>query len=405
MTTQLHYLAPVRLPTEKAHGLQIVQNCEALAAVGADVTLYPATRFQPPALRGRDIWSVYDVPPGAFGLRYVPTLDVLPLAGGRVNRFAQAAFYLQMVTYSAAVWPMLRGAAPDAAYYSRHPLILTALKRVKPARRLFWEVHSLSADPRKRQVQADLVKAIGGALTVTGHMADMLVDRGVPRDRVMVAPDGFRASRFEGMPSRAEARAAFGLPEDAFMVGYMGRLQTLNMEKGVGDVIQAIARQPERPLHLLLVGGPEDMAAAYGQEWAALDLPPDRFHALGHLPAADVPRALAAFDVNTMPFPWTEHFAYYASPIKLFEYMASGRAIVATDLPSTAEIVRDGETALLVPPSDVDALAAALGRLHDDAPLRDHLAENAHQLAYARYTWQARARAILDFIAGTGDTD
>ena len=140
------------------------------------------------------------------------------------------------------------------------------------------------------------------------------------------------------------------------------------------------------------------MAAAYGQEWRALGLPPERFHALGHLPAAAVPRALAAFDVNTMPFPWTEHFAYYASPIKLFEYMASGRAIVATDLPSTAEIVQDGETALLVPPSDVGALAAALGRLHDDAALRDRLAENARQLVYERYTWAARARAILGFI-------
>jgi glycosyltransferase involved in cell wall biosynthesis len=402
VTVQLHYLAPVRLPTEKAHGLQIVQNCEALAATGAAVTLYPATRIQSPELRGRDIWTVYDVPRAAFGLRYVPTLDVLPLAGGRVNRFAQAAFYLQMVTYSAALWPLLRGAAPDAVYYTRHPLLLSPLKRYKPARRLFWEVHSLSADPRKRQVQAELARQIGGALTVTRHMAEMLIGLGVPPERVLVAPDGFRASRFAGMPSRAEARATYGLPQDAFIVGYMGRLQTLNMDKGVGDVIRAIARQPERPLHLLLVGGPGDMAAAYRAEWQALGLPPERFHALGHLPAAEVPRALAAFDVNTMPFPWTEHFAYYASPIKLFEYMASGRAIVATDLPSTAEIVTHEETALLVPPSNVDALAAALARLHADAALRERLAANARQVVYARYTWAARARAILDFIAAVG---
>ncbi len=399
MTTQLHYLAPVRLPTEKAHGLQIVQNCEALAAEGAAVTLYPATRFQPPELRGRDIWSVYGVPRGVFGLRYVPALDALPLAGGRVNRVAQAAFYLNLATYSAALWPILRGADPDAVYYSRHPLILSALRRHKPARRLFWEVHSLSADSRKRQIQADLVKRIGGALTVTAHMAGMLADLGVPPERVMVAPDGFSAARFAEMPTRAEARAAFGLPEEAFMVGYMGRLHTLNMEKGVGDVIRAIAQERERPLHLLLVGGPDDMAAAYRREWVALGLPPERFHALGQLPAAEVPRALAAFDVNTMPFPWTEHFAYYASPIKLFEYMASGRAIVATDLPSTAEIVQDEETALLVPPADVEALAAALARLQDDPALRERLADQARALAYARYTWRARARAILDFIA------
>jgi len=114
-----------------------------------------------------------------------------------------------------------------------------------------------------------------------------------------------------------------------------------------------------------------------------------------------VPRALAAFDVAAMPFPWTEHFAYYASPVKLFEYMASGRPIVATGLPSTQEILIDGETALLVPPSDVDALAAALARLQDNPPLRARLAENARRLVFERYTWAARAARILAFVQGS----
>jgi len=310
MPPQFHYLAPVRLPTEKAHGLQIVHNCEALARAGADVTLYAATRFQPPELRGRDIWTVYDVPRDAFRLRYVPTLDLLPLAGGRANRVAQAAHYIQMATYSAALWPLLHGADADAVYYSRHPLVLGALRRFKPARRLFWEVHSLSGDERKRRAQADLARAIGGALTVTRHMADVLLEMGVPPERVLVVPDGIRAERFAAIPGQAEARAALGLPPEAFTVGYMGRLHTLNMGKGVDDLIRAIARQPERALHLLLVGGPEDMAAAYRAQWAALGLPAERFHALGQIAAAEVPRALAAFDVAAMPFPWTEHFAY-----------------------------------------------------------------------------------------------
>lgn len=399
MSRQFHYLAPVRMPTEKAHGLQIVQNCHALTRAGADVTLYAATRFQPPELRGRDIWSMYGVPQDSFRLRYVPTLDLLPLAGGRVNRFAQAAFYLQMATYSAALWPLLRSAGADAVYYTRHAVLLPILKRFKPPRRLFWEVHSLSEDPGKRQMQARLAAEIGGVLTVTAHMADMLVALGVPRERVMVAPDGFSAERFAHMPDQRTARAALNLPQDAFIVGYMGRLHTLNMEKGVGDVIRAIAQRPDLPLHLLLIGGPDDMAAAYRAEWLSLGLPAERFHAPGQLPAAEVPQALAAFDVCTMPFPWTEHFAYYASPIKLFEYMASGRAIVATDLPSTAEIVTHGETALLVPPSDVPALAAALADLYENPDLRARLAENARQLAHARYTWEARARAILAFTA------
>ena len=393
---ELHYLANSRLPTEKAHGLQIVHNCEALAA-HATVTLYPARRAQPPELRGLDPWAFYGVPP-TFAIRYVPCLDLLPLLPGQDNALSRAAFYLLTATYLAALPPLLRRAGRDAVFYSRNLLLLAGVRRFKPARRLFWEAHSLAAAPRKRAAQAALAAQIGGVVAVTRHLADRLVAAGLPPERVLVAPDGVRAARFADPPSQAQARAALGLPADAFLVGYMGRLHTLNMGKGVDDLIRAMAALRERPLHLLLVGGPEEMAAAYRAQWLALGLPGSRFHALGQVPAAEVPRALAAFDVAAMPFPWTEHFAYYASPIKLFEYMASGRAILATDLPGIAEVVADGETALLVPPSDVETMAAALARLHDDPALRARLAESARRLVFARYTWAARAQAIVDFI-------
>ena len=397
MPDSLHYVGNIRLPTEKAHGLQIMQNCEAFAR-HLPVTLYPARRIQPPELRGVSPWAYYDVPP-TFTIRYVPCLDLLPLAGGRSNRFSQLLFYAETLTYNAALLAHLRGLSAEAVIYGRHPLVLEAVRRFKPVRRLFWEVHNLSPSPRKRRSQAALARQIGGVITVTRHLADALIDMGVDADRVLVAPDGVRAARFAEMPAQSEAREALGLPRDAFIVGYMGRLHTLHMSKGVDDLIRAIAALPERPLHLLLVGGPEEMVAAYRRQWRDLGLPDAHFHALGQIPAAEVPRALAAFDVAAMPHPWTEYFAYYLSPLKLFEYMASGRAILATALPSTQEVLRDGETGLLVPPSNPDALAAALARLHDDPDLRARLADNARRLVFAQYTWEARARAILDFVA------
>lgn len=396
--THLHYLANVRLPTEKAHGLQIVQNCEALAAF-VPLTLHPARRVQPPALQNApDPWTFYGAA-RTFDIRYTPCVDLLPLLGRQENRLSALAFYLQTATYIAALAWRLRRASADTVYYSRDPLVLSAFRRIKPPRRLFWEAHSLSAAPRKRQMQAELARSLGGVIAVTRKLADDLVALGLPADRVLVAPDGIRTARFAEMPSRKAARAALGLPTDAFIVGYVGRLHTMNMSKGVDDLIRAMAGQPERPLHLLLVGGPEDMAAALRQQWIAAGLPAERFHSLGHVPATEVPRALAAFDAAALPLPWTEHFAYYASPIKLFEYMAAGLPIVATDLPSTAEIVQDGDTALLVPPSDPGALAATLVRLHDDPALCARLGENGRRLAFERYTWDARARSILDFIA------
>jgi glycosyltransferase involved in cell wall biosynthesis len=96
-----------------------------------------------------------------------------------------------------------------------------------------------------------------------------------------------------------------------------------------------------------------------------------------------------------MPFPWTEHFAYAASPIKLFEYMASGRAINASDLPALAGVIQDGESALLVPPGDSAALAKAIQRLRDDPALRARLAHCAQERVFTHYTWDSRARMIL----------
>jgi glycosyltransferase involved in cell wall biosynthesis len=96
--------------------------------------------------------------------------------------------------------------------------------------------------------------------------------------------------------------------------------------------------------------------------------------------------------------PWTEHFAYYASPMKLFEYMASKRAILATTLPSTAEVVTDGESALLVPPGDADALGQAVKRLRDDPALRQRLTQRAYQQVMSHHTWAARTAAILEKV-------
>ncbi len=200
------------------------------------------------------------------------------------------------------------------------------------------------------------------------------------------------------MPDQAAARHEIGWSDEAFIVGYVGRLQTMAMDKGVGVLVEALAQVANDKVGscaLALVGGPDDRAEELRARWRELGQPDAAFLYAGQVAPDRVPRYLSAFDVCAMPFPFTTHFAYYASPIKLFEYMASGRALVASDLPSIAEVVADGESALLTPPSDVQALAAAIRRLRDDSALRQRLAANAQAIVLASYTWDARAQAIL----------
>lgn len=390
----LLYIANARIPTEKAHGLQIMQNCEAFADAGVEVTLWAARRINTPEMNA-DPFTYYDVKRN-FHLRYIPCIDLLPvMTTGWPSRIA---FYLQLGTFTLVACLLALFTRADI-YYSRDPLVLWLLSFVKLRRTLAYEAHRLSAHWPHRRV----VRRVGTVIAITPKLGDDLIALGADPARVLVAHDGIRRERFANTPDQKEARRTVGWPEDAFIVGYVGRLHTLSMDKGLDTLIAAL-RQVEDAA-LALVGGPDDMAEALRQHWVSLGLAESRFLCAGHVLPERVPLYLSAFDVCAMPHPWTEHFAYHTSPIKLFEYMASRRAIVASDLPGWADVVRDGETALLVPPGDVDALAAAIRRLRDDPALRERLAANAYARVMQRYTWEARARGILGRVYNYGDMD
>lgn len=393
---KLLYIANIRLPTEKAHGLQIMQNCEAFADAGAQVSLWVARRWNT-AEMGKigNPWVYYGVRRN-FSLRRLSCLDLLPLVPDRTDRIARLIFALQLVTFTLTA--LLRSLFAEAdIFYSREALLLLALSLVKPRRKLAYEVHSLAGGRAGRWMQRQIVSRCGAVFATTRRLADDLIALGAHPARTHVAHDGVRAKRFQNLPSQVEARQALGWQREAFIVGYVGRLQTMAMDKGVGLLVEALARLNNASI--ALVGGPDAMAQAFKQQWIDLGQPAERFLYAGQVTPDRVPLYLSAFDVCVMPLPWTEHFAFYASPIKLFEYMAARRAIIASNLPSTAEVLTDEGTGLLVPPSDAGALAAALARLRDDPPLRERLAASAHDLVMARYTWEARATFILNQIA------
>ena len=122
----------------------------------------------------------------------------------------------------------------------------------------------------------------------------------------------------------------------------------------------------------------------------------------GLVPPAQVAQWLREADVLALPNPASAISSAFTSPLKLFEYMASGRPIVASDLPSIREVLKDGENALLVEPGNPQALVAGIRRIKDDAALGARLAEQALQDVRA-FTWARRAERLEAlFAAVTG---
>jgi glycosyltransferase involved in cell wall biosynthesis len=129
-----------------------------------------------------------------------------------------------------------------------------------------------------------------------------------------------------------------------------------------------------------------------------------RVHVAGYVPPGDVPLWLAAADVLALPNSGREVIsARYTSPLKLYEYMAAERPIVASDLPSLREVLRHGHNAYLVAPDDPVALAAGLLAVLGNPHLAARLAEQARRDVEG-HTWAARARGVVDFVHRRADT-
>jgi glycosyltransferase involved in cell wall biosynthesis len=160
----------------------------------------------------------------------------------------------------------------------------------------------------------------------------------------------------------------------------------------VDVLLRAIARLPGAPG--LIVGGHEEEPDLHRVRELASELGiADRVTFTGHVQPGHVGGKLREARILVLPNPASALSTRFTSPLKLFEYMAARRPIVATDLPSIREVLRDGENALLVPSDDPESMAAAIRRLLDDDQLSERLARNAAD-AVQQYTWSRRAERL-----------
>jgi glycosyltransferase involved in cell wall biosynthesis len=245
------------------------------------------------------------------------------------------------------------------------------------------------------EVEAELCWTASLVVVVSERVADE-VRAMAPAARVLVSPNAVDTSAFEVASNvRRSERRRLEVPDNDVLVGFVGRFYVWH---GVDILAEAATRfLKERPnARLLLIGdGPcRESALRKLAPWG------NRVVAPGMAPHDQIPALMAACDVLVAPHAPIEGFV--GSPMKLFEYLASGRAVIASRLEQLAEVLTEGETGLLVTPGDVDELVDAVIRLVDDPELRARLGHAGRQEAFAKHTWQARTRKILDAVEGAG---
>ncbi|HEX8994096.1 MAG TPA: glycosyltransferase [Candidatus Paceibacterota bacterium] len=363
------YLANIRLPTEKAHGIQIMKTCEAFARLGHEVELVVPTRKN----------FIADDPFSYYGVERNFTLTTLHAPD--LVRFGPLGFLFSALWFSERA--RLRRAFWRAdVIYSRDAFVLAQYSLL--GRRLVFEAHAKpSASSRF------VAKHAYRTVVISNGLKEAYVAAGIPSGRIVVVPDAVDEHRFDTVGSRAEARETLGFAQDENLVVYVGHLYA---RKGADTLADAAGRLSD--VRVVFVGGTTEDLAHFRARWGNVP----NITIVGYVPPADVPHYLRAADVLVIPNSGKDEDASrFTSPMKLFEYMASGTPIVASDVPALREVLTSDE-ALFAAPDDAQALAEGVKQVFANRAAAITRAAAAQQKAMA-YTWAKRAEHIASVFS------
>lgn len=251
----------------------------------------------------------------------------------------------------------------------------------------------LSQMPLARSVEKYLFTYADHIISVSERLRDYIVGV-VPEARVTVVPNGVSLENFEGETDVTSWRNKLtGRPDEDFVIGFVGSVKPWH---GVDLLMETTAQlvKTDSTYSMCVVGnGDKDYESQLHTQCNKLHLS-DNVTFTGAVAFEDVSHVLKSMDVLVAPYPDLANF--YFSPLKLFEYMAAGKPIIASDIGQITNLLEHEKTALLVPPGNPEAMADAICRLRNDANLSRSLSMNALIEVRSNHTWRRR----LDTVVG-----
>lgn len=348
--------------------------CEAYALESHDVTLLCPPWTDPSV--GADAFAFARVRRN-FKIVRLPRLDPKPGSTGRLS------FWIRTFSFLVVARVYL--------FTHRFDLVVTRdYLALLFSRRWLYEIH---IPPKKGRGEALIGRALGLAVLTSG-IRDFYTARGFSKERILIAPDAVDPAVFEVNTSRTEVRARWRIPQDAYVVGYVGTLKAMGIEKGIGTVIDALRDTPAGIIACVF-GGEKEHIAEYQRRAEAAGVS-EKIRFFGQVEHSLVPHIMPAFDCAVVPILDHEVYRLYTSPLKVFEYMAARLPMIVSDLPSLRDVLTE-ETAVFVPPADGHALAEAILDFQKNPDRALSMSARAKVIVDERYTWRARAHSIIEF--------
>ncbi|MBM31884.1 MAG: hypothetical protein CL764_03390 [Chloroflexi bacterium] len=371
------YITNARLPTEKAHGIQIIRMCEAFSKLGFDVSIIHPWRYQSDQNHRINIKDFYNLKE-QVSISRIPFFDIylirkfLPSFLFRIISFKFAIFWGIISLIIAKIKKpnicIMRDNTPFSYWFFQKLGMKTIL-----------EFHDL---PPKLSLKVfkSAINIHSSIFAVTKSLArDLEKALGLPHEMVNVLHDGVDLETFKLNIKDYERLG----------VTYCGSLLP---DKGIDTLLQA--SQILSHLRFTIIGGHPSEIDFYKKKWGEFNL--ENVNFWGFKNPKLIPKYLIMSDLLILPSSAKTKKSYlYTSAMKLFEYLGAGKAIIASDIPSITEVLKHCETAYLVKPDDHKELAKAIEKVLKDNALKILLESNAKKLSM-KYSWIERAKEMLE---------
>jgi len=270
----------------------------------------------------------------------------------------------------------------DFIYYTRDEIIAIYLSNL--GRRVVWESHV----GKNNILTRFLVKRGVAIATISQGVADVYIKLGAKKEHILVAHDGVNLEQFSINESKKQARDKVSLHSDKKIALYSGHLYDW---KGARTFAEAAKKIPD--IDCVFVGGTDIDIKNFRDRYRVVP----NIRIIGRVPHVDIPMYLKSADILILPNSGTQDISrLYTSPLKLFEYMASGVPIVASDVESLSEVL-DESCAFFFEADNVDALAQKIMHALSNAEESGEKALVAKDIV-KDYSWKMRAKKILDFV-------
>lgn len=361
-----YYFVNTELYNKRAHSIQILNTVAAINKAGGDLSII-VPNFSGSNLSEKDIFAHYAI---------TPIFPVTSLFIFFLKRASRLSFFLFAISSFFYLLSLLFRGKVDYIYFRSeffYPLtILTALFKVP----YFYEIHREGRTEKTQKLKEKIARNAKGIIVLT----EVLKKRFSKANKnVLVAHDGVNPDRFKDVYTTVEARKKLGIGERGIVALYIG---TLSETKGTELIFENASKLPEITFFLI---GQNRLSSSHSK--------PQNVVIRDAILQKDVSLYQQMADVLLLTNPKN---IFSQSPIKLFEYMTSGRVIISSNLPNIREVIQE-DTSLFYDPDDPEDFVRICKKYALNKPLFDDKAKKNKELV-KEYTWEKRGKAIQTFI-------